>query len=304
MKRILYYLVYSVLWLITLLPLRVLYLFSDFVYLILYYLVGYRKKTVYQNLRNSLTDKSPQEINRIARWFYRQLCDYFIESVYRIHMDEKENSKRMHFRNPEKLQEYYKQGKSIVLLLSHYGNWEWPTRITRLSSHTILAIYKPLQNKYFNRLFLQLRGQFGAIGIPMESTLRNLVTYQKDKIPVVLFTLADQRPQWTSIQHWTTFLNQDTPVITGPEKIARRFNYPVIFLDIQKIKRGHYSGEFKLISEDPIKDPEFHITRKYHALVERKIQERPELWLWSHKRWKYFRHEAQNPMYIGNLSNP
>ncbi len=303
MKKILFYLAYSFIWLITLLPLRVLYLLSDFIFLILFYLVGYRKKTVHQNLKNSLPDKSPQEISRIARKFYRQLCDYFIESAYRIHMGEKENTRRIHFKNPDLLQDYYKQNKSIVLLLSHYGNWEWGNRITRLSSHSLLGIYKPLQNKYFDKFFLHLRTQFGGIGIPMESTLRTLVTYQKDKKPVVLYTVADQRPQWTSIQHWTTFLNQDTPVITGPEKIARRFNYPVLFLDIQKIRRGYYSAEFKLICENPAEVPEFLITRKYHAIVERNILQRPELWLWSHKRWKYFRHEAQNPVYIGDLSN-
>ncbi len=303
MKRILYYLVYSILWLITLLPLPVLYLFSDFIYLVLYYLVAYRKQTVYQNLRNSLPDKSTHEITKIARKFYRQLCDYFIESVYRIHMGENENARRLHYINPELLQDYYNQGKSIVLLLSHYGNWEWPTRISKLSSHAILAIYKPLQNKYFDRFFLQLRGQFDSIGIPMESTLRTLVTYQRNNQPVVLYTIADQRPQWTSIQHWTTFLNQDTPVITGPEKIARRFNIPVYFLDLQKIKRGYYSAEFKPICENPKDVPEFDITRKYLAMLERNILERPELWLWSHKRWKYHRHEAQDPVYIGDLSD-
>jgi len=303
MKRILFYLAYSFIWLITLLPLRVLYLLSDFIFLILYYLVGYRKKTAFQNLEKSLPDKSPQEIKRIARKFYQQLCDIFIESVYRIHMGEKENARRIHYKNPEILQDYYKQGKSIVLLLSHYGNWEWPTRITRLSSHSILAIYKPLRNKYFDKFFMQLRGQFGAIGIPMESTLRTLLSYQRNKEPLVLYTIADQRPQWTSSQHWTTFLNQDTPVITGPEKIARRFNFPVVLLDIQKIKRGYYSAELKLICENPGEVPEFYITRKYQATVEQNILKRPELWLWSHKRWKYFRHEVQNPVYIGDLSN-
>ena len=303
MKRILFYLTYYFLWLITLLPLPVLYLLSDFIYFILYYLVGYRKKTVFQNLEKSLLDKSPQEIDRIARKFYRQLCDYFIESAYRIHMGENENARRLHYINPELLKNYYNQGKSIVLLLSHYGNWEFPTRISKLSSHDILAIYKPLQNKYFDRLFLQLRGQFGAIGIPMESTLRTLLTYQRNNKLAVLYTIADQRPQWTSIQHWTTFLNQDTPVIIGPEKIARRFNLPVYFLDLQKIRRGYYSAELKPICENPKDVPEFDITRKYLAMLERNILERPELWLWSHKRWKYFRHEVQNPVYIGDLSN-
>jgi Kdo2-lipid IVA lauroyltransferase/acyltransferase len=301
MKRILFYLVYSFLWLITLLPLPLLYLLSDFIYLILYYLVGYRKKTVYQNLRNSLPEKSTKEIRHIARKFYLQLCDYFLESVYLIHMSEKENARRITYKNAEFLQDYYKQGKSILLLVSHYGNWEWTNSIPRLSPHTLLGIYKPLQNKYFDRFFSQLRGQFGALAIPMESTLRTVVSYQRDQKPFILYTVADQRPQWTSIQHWTTFLNQDTPVITGPEKIARAFHLSVYFLDLQKIKRGYYSAEFKLLSEQPATEPEFGITRSYQALVEKKIRQRPELWLWSHKRWKYFRHEARDPLYIGDL---
>jgi KDO2-lipid IV(A) lauroyltransferase len=302
MKRILYYLAWLVLWLITLLPLKVLYPLSDAVYLILYYGVGYRKKTVFQNLKNSLPEKSPMEIRQIARKFYRQLCDYFVESVYRIHMGEKENARRMRYKNPELLQDYYEKGQSIIMLLSHYGNWEWPTRLPLLSQHTVLVLYKPLNNRHFDDLFRRLRCQFGAIGVPMESALRTLVSYQRKEEPVILYTLADQRPQWISIQHWTTFLNQETPVITGPEKIARKFNYPLLFLDIQKVKRGYYSAELKPVCENPDDVPEFHITRKYHAMVERKIRERPELWLWSHKRWKYDKHEAQDPVYIGDLS--
>jgi KDO2-lipid IV(A) lauroyltransferase len=302
MKRILFYLVYGFLWGITLLPLRVLYLFSDVAYGILYYLAGYRKKVVYRNLKNSLPERSPGEIRTIARKFYRQLCDYFIESVYRIHMDEKENQRRIHYTNPEVLQDFYDQGKSVVLLLSHYGNWELPTRLSLLSAHTVLAVYKPLNNRYFDNLFLQLRGQFGALGVPMDATLRSLVSYQRKGQPIVLFSVADQRPQWISIQHWTTFLNQDTPVITGPEKIARKFNYPALYLDIQKVKRGYYNLEFKTICRNPREVPEFYITRKYLAMLERNIREKPELWLWSHKRWKYFRQEANDPVYIGDLS--
>ena len=171
-----------------------------------------------------------------------------------------------------------------------------------MSQHKVIVVYKQLNNRYFDALFRNLRGQFGALGVPMESTLRTLVTYQLRGEQVILFTLADQRPQWTSIRHWTTFLHQDTPVINGPEKIARKFNYPVFFLDIQKTSRGQYSAEFKLVCDDPSAVPEFYITRKYHALVEKKIRERPELWLWSHKRWKYHRQEAKDPVFIGDLS--
>ena len=175
--------------------------------------------------------------------------------------------------------------------------------MTRLSKHTNLVIYKSLQNKYFDRLFLQLRGKFGVAGIPMESTLRTIIEYQRIGQPILLYTLADQRPQWNSIRHWTRFLNQDTPVITGPEKIARRFNMPTIFLAIDRVKRGYYEAEFRVICEEPVQVPDFEITRKYLRTLENMIREKPEFWLWSHKRWKYHRDEVKNPVEIGQITS-
>jgi KDO2-lipid IV(A) lauroyltransferase len=299
MKGILFHLVYSFLWLLTLLPLRVIYLLSDFLFFILYYLIGYRKKTVFKNLSRSLPDKSYEEIRWIAKTFYRQLTDYFLEWMYRIHMGGRELEKRMQFKNPDILQEYYKKGKSIMLLLSHYGNWEWPTRIPIYSDHITLAVYKPLENKYFDNLFIKLRGKFGAVGVPMESILRSIIQHQQVQQPVIVFTLADQRPQWRSLKHWTRFLNQDTPVITGPEKISRKFGMATIFLSISRVKRGYYEAEFRVISEDPLQESEFGITRKYLLILESIIKARPELYLWTHKRWKYHRNESKYPVDIG-----
>lgn len=301
MKGILYYMVYSLLWLITLLPLKILYLISDLLYILVYYIAGYRKKTVYTNLRHSLPDLSPEEISRIAKTFYRQLIDYFLEWMYRIHMGEKELSRRMHYKNPEILEQYYAQGKSLVLLFSHYGNWEWTTLMTRLSNHTNLAIYKPLQNKYSDRLFLKLRGKFGVVGVPMNSTIRTIIEYQQNKKPILLYTLADQRPQWNKVKHWTRFLNQDTPVSTGPEKIARRFDMPTLFLSIDKVKRGYYEAEFKVICDEPGEVPDFEITRNYMKIVEKIILKKPELWLWSHKRWKYHRDKDKTAVDIDQI---
>jgi KDO2-lipid IV(A) lauroyltransferase len=302
MNAILYYLAYSFLWLITLLPLRVLYLVSSFLHILLYYVIRYRRKTVFKNLRRSFPEKTDKEIRRIATKFYSRLTDYFLEWVYRIHMGEKENSKRMHYRNPEIFKQYRDQGKSIMLLLSHHGNWEWPTRIPGVSGYPTLVIYKPLQNKYFDRLFVDLREQFGTICVPMESTLRTVLHYQKAGEPVMVYTLADQRPQWRSIQHWTRFMNQDTPVITGPEKIARRFDMVVIYLSISWIKRGYYECEFTVICENPSKAGEFEITREYLSTLEKTIRNKPEFYLWTHKRWKYRLDDAKDPVDIGPLS--
>lgn len=301
MKGILYYLVYSLLWLITFLPLGILYGLSDFFFVLIYYVVGYRKKTVFTNLSRSFPGFSPEKIRRIARTSYRQLTDYFIEWMYRIHMGDKELSRRMYFKNPEILQEYYKQGISIMLLLSHHGNWEWPTRISLYSGHKVLAIYKPLQNIYFDRLFRNLRSKFGAVGVPMESTLRSIIEHHKNKQPVIVYTLADQRPQYRSIQHWTHFMNQDTPVITGPEKIAQKFEMTTLFLAIDKIKRGYYEAEFQVINENSSKQREFEITCKYLNALEYIVNKKPELYLWTHKRWKYKRTDTKNPVDIPRL---
>jgi KDO2-lipid IV(A) lauroyltransferase len=301
MNAILYYLAYSFLWLITLLPLRILYLFSWLLYLLLYHVARYRRKTVAVNLSRSFPEWSRIEIKATAKTFYRQLCDYFVEWMYRMHMGEKENSRRFSYRNQEIFKPYREAGRNIMLLLTHYGDWEWATRIGTVSGYKTLSIYQSLNNKLFDRLFTRLRGQFGLISVPMESTLRRIYEYQAAGTPVIVFTLADQRPQWLSIQHWTTFLNQDTPVITGPEKIARKFNMVTIHLSLSKIRRGYYEAEFQLLNDHPSKAGDYEITRRYLGALQQKIRARPELYLWTHKRWKYRREEAKNPVDIGPL---
>ena len=301
MNVIPFYLAYSFLWLITLLPLPVLYLISDLISFLIYHIVLYRRKTAMTNLRRSFPDKSTAEIRRIAKASYRQLTDYFLEWMYRIHMGEKELTGRMHYKNPEIFKPYLERGRDIMLYVSHYGNWEWLTRLGRISGYTLLGIYKPLQNKHFDRLFLKLRTRFGGVGVPMASTLRTLIEYQRTEKPALLYTLADQRPEWLSIQHWTRFLNQDTPVITGPEKIARKYKMVSILITVSRIKRGYYEAEFQVLCEDADMLPEFEITRRYLGAMENTIKNKPELYLWTHKRWKYHRHEAKNQVDIGPL---
>lgn len=299
MKGLLFYLAYSFLWLITLLPLKVLYGFSDLISFLMSRVIRYRRKTVLRNLGRSFPEKSGAEIRRIQKKFYRQLSDYFLEWIYRIHLGKEELSRRMHYTNPEILRDFYAQGKSIMLLLSHYGNWEWASLLSRLSQHNYLVIYKPLRNEYFDRLFLDLRCRFGMRGVPMESILRQIIEHRKESKPFVVFSLADQRPRGKHSTHWTRFLNQDTPVFTGSEKIARKFDMPVLLLVIDKVKRGYYRAEFRVLSEDPAREPEFELTRRYLGILEEEIREKPELWLWTHKRWKHRRENIRNPVDIG-----
>jgi len=301
MNGILFYLAYGFIWLITLLPLPVLHCISDFFSFLIFYVFRYRRKTVFTNLQNSFPDKTPGEILKIARKNYRQLTDYFIEWMYRIHMGEKELSRRLQYMNPEIFEKYLKEGRNIMLYLSHHGNWEWPTMISGITGYTTLAVYKPLKNKYFDKLFLDLRGKFGAIGVPMASTIRKIVEYRNTNTPILVFNVADQRPEWKSLQHWTRFMNQDTPVITGPEKIAKKFDMVCVMLSIDRVRRGYYETEFEVLENDSGQEGEFEITRKYLGKLEKSIREKPELYLWTHKRWKYTRNDAKNPVDIGPL---
>lgn len=301
MNGIFYFLTYGLIWLITLLPLPVLHLVSDFFFILVFYIFRYRRRTVFTNLQRSFPDKTSREIRTISKTFYHQLIDYFLEWMYSIHMREKEQARRLQYTNADVFETYLKQGKSIMLYLSHYGNWEWTNLLPRYSGYTTLAIYKPLENKYFDSLFLNLRSKFGVIGVPMASTLRKILDYRNSGTPILLYNLADQRPEWKSIQHWTRFLNQDTPVITGHEKIVRKFDMVSIQLTINRVKRGHYRGNFQVLCEEPGKAEEFEITRKYLGILEKSIMEKPEQYLWTHKRWKYQRRDAKDPIDIGPL---
>lgn len=298
MKAILFNLVFGFTWILTLLPLRLLYPFSDLIYLILYYIIGYRKKVVLNNLRNSFPERSGEWIHKTSKKFYRHFADLFVEMAYSIHMGKEESLRRFHFTNPEIIRPYYEREQSIIILAAHYGNWEWPNIMPKLIDHQVLGVYKPLQNKSINRFWLKIRGRFGSICVPMDATLRTIITYQRKKKPAALYLPADQRPQYDSIHNWSSFLNQDAPVITGPEKLSRKFRLPVVFLNIKKLKRGYYSGTFQVICDDPAGIPKDHITIKYLENLENMIRKRPELWLWSHKRWKYHRYEVKNPVEI------
>ena len=241
------------------------------------------------NLKNSFPDKSDNEIKTIARNFYKHLCDNFIESIYVLNMSEKEIKKRYRYNNPELLRRLYDNNKSIILVIGHYGNWDWLCSLPLYIDHQVFAIYHPLSNKYFNELFNSIRKKFGVGLIQMNTSYREMLEASKNQILTVTLFLADQRPVWSSIRYWTTFLHQETPVLLGSELIAKKLDQAVVYLDVQKIRRGYYDVEFKLLYENPLQTKEYEITEAHTRMLENNITRKPEYWLWSHRRWKHNR---------------
>lgn len=279
------------LYLWALLPLRLLYLLSDFLYYPLYYVIGYRKKVVRRNLTNSFPEKSAKERLQIEKAFYHHFCDYVVETIKLMHISDQEIQKRFRYTNPEMVHEVLKDGKSVFMMLGHYGNWEWVPSITLCMPESLLLaqIYRPLSNKAADKFFLKLRARFGSVGIAKNDTLRDIIRLRKEGRQTMIGFIADQTPSKNNLHYWTTFLNQDTPALTGAEKMARKMDINVLYMDVQKVKRGYYEATFKMITVDAPHTEEFEITEKYMRLMETTIRRAPQYWLWTHKRWKHSR---------------
>jgi KDO2-lipid IV(A) lauroyltransferase len=287
MKAIGYYIFFGINYLITLLPLRVLYLFSDLFYLVLYYLAGYRRKVVAANLRNAFPEKSEAERKKIERGFYKHLCDLIVETLKAKHMSPKQISQRLVVRDLSSVDRLYKDGKNLIALTSHYNNWEWFSAVPLAIPYKILTVYKPLTNKYFDHFILNLRTKFGVWASPMQNILRDMLKFRNEKILTISGFIADQTPPPDEHAYWTTFLNQETGFFRGAEKLAVKYDMPVIFVNITKIKRGYYEVAFELITDQPGKEAPGFVTSRYAEKLEAVIKEKPDYWLWSHRRWKY-----------------
>ncbi|HAR38754.1 MAG: acetyltransferase [Bacteroidetes bacterium GWD2_45_23] len=284
-----YTLLYIVAYLHALLPFSVLYLFSDILFFLIYYLVRYRRKLVRRNLKNAFPEESQKEIVKLEREFYHHLCDYFVETIKTLHLSDKEVSKRLNFENPEIFNRLTANGKSCILSLGHYGNWEWvPSIVMHFQPEMKQGlVYKTLHNKAFDRLFLKIRSRFNSKPIEQVSVYRQMIRLKEAGERMVVGFLADQRPFRNNGQYWTTFLNQDTLVQTGMEKIAQHLGCAVVYLDIQKVKRGYYEGKFFVISSDASQEQDFVIMERYMRKLEETILSAPAYYLWSHNRWKF-----------------
>ncbi len=287
MSSILFYLFYAFAWLFTLLPLRFQYLLSDFIFFILYYLSGYRKKVVYNNLKNSFPEKEEKELISIMRKFYKHLADLFIENIALIHISEKEILKRVKYKNPEVLDEFYDNNKSVAIVTGHYANWEWLASISLLTKLKVIAIVKPLSNKRFNSFMKSLRQKFGMHTVEMNKIAREILAAKNNKEYIATFFATDQSPMKAEIKYWTDFLNQETAVYLGLEKIVKKHNHAVVFFKMNKIKRGYYEVEIIKLFEGAGQVSQHEITDNHIKVLEETIREKPEYWLWSHKRWKH-----------------
>ena len=296
--KFLFYIVLFVWYLLSLLPLSVLYALSDILFVLAYYVLRYRRGLVRKNLTDSFPEKKESEIIKIEKGFYLFLCDYIVESMKLLTMSEKDMRKRMVFKGTETVNKIIEDGQSCAIYLGHYCNWEWITSLPFYVTKDAVCgqIYHPLENKDFDRLFLRLRERMGAVCIPMAETLRRIVEFKKKGKQVVVGYISDQVPYWNNIHYWTDFLHHDTPVLTGTERIAKSANHAVFYMDVKCVRRGYYECEFKLITREPKKYKDFELTEIYFRELEKTIQRDPKYWLWSHNRWKRT-HEEFNRRY-------
>lgn len=283
-----YRVIYGVCYAISLLPLSILYVVADVLGFLLYHVVRYRRRIVRKNLTESFPDKSDKDIVKIEKKFYLWLCDYMVETLKMMSIGTDEISRRMKFIASEKVKDSIERGKSCAVYLGHYCNWEWVTSLPLTMGDGIVCgqIYHPLENHTFDRFFLRLRGRFGAESMPMKESFRHIVKHLDDGDKIVIGFIADQVPLWNSIHYWTNFLHHDTPVFTGAERIAHKCDLDVYYLDVRRLRRGYYTAEFKLITNDIGNAEEFSVTEAYFRMLEETINKAPQYWLWSHNRWK------------------
>ena len=272
------------------LPLWVLYGLSDVFFVVMYHLVRYRRKMVRKNLQLVFPEASSKEIRRYERGFYRHLCDVFLEAVKLLHFSDEQARRRIQVEGAELIDEAARRGKSAVVMLGHYGNWEWVPAVTGHIKEPVIAcqIYHPLSNKVMDRVMLKIRSRFGSGSIPMARTVRRLLEMERDGHRFMCGFIADQRPLTKALHHWTTFLGQDTPYVTGGETIGDHIGAEYFYLAVEKLSRGHYRLTYQKI--EPLADgEEFPVTRAYLQMLEATIRRDPRFWRWSHNRWKRHR---------------
>lgn len=282
---------YVFIWLVSFLPLRILYGFSDVLYYFVYYVFAYRKKVVRTNLRNSFPEKTEAELRSVERKYYRNLCDFFVEMYKTWHMSEKEMRKRCVFRHTEILQDYFDRGKSVIGVLGHYGNWEWMSSFSLWMKGDVsfYTIYKPIHDKVMDQMMRRIRSRFGSVPVPKKEIFRRLARDRQEGRLFLAGFIGDQTPDSGNLNFWMEFLHQDTPVLVGTERIARKLGLSVISLRMHKVRRGYYEVDFLNLCEDVSGLAPGELTRMHTRLLEEQIVDAPEYWLWSHRRWKHKR---------------
>lgn len=287
MQFIAYILIYPFLWIISILPFRVLYLISDLLYIFIYKIFGYRKNTVRKNLKLVFPEKSEAELKSITTAFYHHLCDMILESIKSMTISEAEMNKRFQFTNIELIRALGDKNRSIILMCAHYASWEWIFIMQKHIEHKGYGVYKRLANRYFDRLVKRIRARYNSHLITTKETVPTLAkSKRKGELSISGFA-SDQSPKAKKAFYWTEFMGIKVPVHTGAELLAKRLDMAVVFLDVKKVKRGYYKASFETISEYPKDIPNYQITDTFLRLVERQIHNDPRYYLWTHKRWKH-----------------
>ena len=295
-----YYIIYGLVYLLSILPFWVLYGLADFLFIIIYYVARYRRKIVRKNLRNSFPEKGEKEIKSIERKFYRWFCDYLFETFKLLSISDKNLLKHIDFVGLEGLEDAFDRGQDCATILGHYCNWEWlsatglgykrhPEAITGL-------IYHRLRSKAMDRLFLKLRNAHKGFCVKKAYTLRTVVRLKKENKRNMFGYISDQTPKWDNIHLWLEFLNQDTPVFTGGERIMRMMDNAVFYVDMRRPKRGLYVANFIPITLHAKQTDEFFIVRQFFSMLEQSIRREPQFYLWTHNRWKRTREEYERRM--------
>jgi len=289
MRFIVFLLLYPFLWCISMLPFRLLYLFSDFIFVIVYYIIGYRKKTVRENLALALPNLSADERLAIEKKSFRHLCDIFLEMIKTMTISKKEISNRFVLTNLEVYKKLEEKEKSIAMMLAHYASYEWVISMNYYVNFSAYAIYKKIANPYFDKLVRDIRSRFKAYLVTTKETIPTIINnYKSGELSVYGFA-SDQSPKISSAYHWQTFMGIEVPVHTGAEILAKKYDMNVVFLKVKKVSRGYYKASFEVLSENAKEVPNYEITDKFLKLVEQQILEAPEYYLWTHKRWKHKR---------------
>lgn len=304
MKNIAYYLLYALVYPLSLLPFRILYLISDGFFLLVYHVIGYRRKIVRKNLTASFPDKRPDELRTIERQFYHWLCDYFVETIKLLTISDERLLQHIEFRGVEQLEACYDQGQDCAAILGHYCNWEWLSAtglaFKRYPQAVMGLIYHPLYNAAFDRLFVAIRSAHGGDCIPKKDILRHMIRYRQEDRRTLFGYISDQTPKWENIHLWLPFLHQETPVFTGGERIMKKTDNAVFYTEMERPRRGQYICTFRLISAHAAQEPESEITRRFFQLLEETIRKAPAYYLWTHNRWKRTKEEFDRRFRIEN----
>jgi len=294
MQFLAFILLYPIFWFISVLPMRILFMVSDVIYVILYYVIGYRKKIVRHNLKLCFPEKSDKELLDLEKKSFQHFVDVFMELIKSFTITEKEMSKRLSITNPELLDPYYEQHKSVIFLSGHYANWEWVSFIVERSlNYNMSVVYKQLTNPYFDKIIKKTRIKFGVKFVPTKEFYPEILTNLKNNKVQAYGFLADQNPRWEKIKYWGHFMGKEVPIIVGPETIARKLDLPVFYFRTERIKRGVYRSTFVLLEEEPKKAPLYQLTNKYMGELEKQIRKAPEFYFWTHRR---FRHAGKKPV--------